>query len=91
MTPARMRRTASPSVRMTMPSLAGVEQDAGNPRMPSIWTRQVRHAPMAGRSASLHSCESGTPAAFTASSTVAPAGTATGMPSTVRFMDYPSK
>ena len=29
MTPERMRRASSVSVRMAMPSLAGVEQDAG--------------------------------------------------------------
>ena len=86
MTPERMRLTSAVSVRITIPSLAGVEQEAGNPRTPSICTRQVRQAPMAGMSASLHSWERGTPAALTASSALAPAGKLTGIPSTVTLI-----
>ena len=85
-TPERMRLASTVSVRITIPSLAGVEHDAGNPRMPSICTRQVRQAPMAGMSASLHSCESGTPAALTASNALAPASTLTAIPSTVTLI-----
>ena len=54
------------------------------PRMPSTWTRQVRHAPSGGRSGSLQSCGSGRPRRLTPSRTVAPAGTSTARPSMVR-------
>jgi len=36
-----------------LPSRAGRWHAAGVPRTPSTWTRQVRHAPSAGRSGSL--------------------------------------
>ena len=39
------------------PGNAGTEHDAGKPRVPSICTMQVRHAPMGFMSGSLQSCE----------------------------------
>ena len=69
-----------------MPSVAGTEHDAGKPRTPSICTRQVRQAPIAGMSGSLQSWEMATPAALIASSADAPAETETGRPSTLTTM-----
>src|SRR6266581_1398174 len=67
-----------------IPSRAGRWQAAGRPRWPSTWTRQVRQAPSGARSGSLQSCGRGRPRRFTASSTVAPVGTSTDVPSMVR-------
>src|SRR6266545_3605158 len=78
-------RAASGCVVLTIiPSRAGRWQAAGVPRMPSTWTRQVRQAPSGARSGSLQSCGRGRPRRFTASSTVAPVGTSTDVPSMVR-------
>ena len=85
-TVARTSRALSVAVHTSMPSAAGTEQEAGRPRMPSISTRQVRHAPMASMSGSLQSCEMYVPEALMASSTVAPSGTWTWLLSILRVM-----
>ena len=91
-TARRIRVTSGVSVRTPMPSRAGRWQEAGNPRWPSTWTRQVRQAPRGGRSGSLHSWGSGRPSRLTASRTVAPSGTSTACPSMLSRMAlrYPS-
>ena len=48
-TPRRMRATSSVWVRTTMPSATGVVQEAGVPRIPSIWTTHSRQEPKAVR------------------------------------------
>src|SRR2546425_7047357 len=87
-----MRTASGVSVRTTMPSRAGRWQEAGKPRWPSTWTRQVRQAPRGGRSGSLQSWGSGRPSRLTASRTVTPSGTSTGCPSMLSRMAlrYPS-
>src|SRR5574341_871660 len=85
-TPRRIRATSGVSVRTAIPSRAGRWHEAGKPRWPSTSTRQVRQAPSGGRSGSLQSWGSGSPSRLTASRTLAPAGTSTPRPSTVRRM-----
>ena len=79
-TPRRISTASGSSTFTSIPSAAGVEQDAGNPRTPSIFTRQVRQAPMGFMSGSLHSCGIYVPDMFTASSTDAPSSAATRLP-----------
>ena len=90
MTPLLIFRTSWESVETFMPSDAGTEHEAGKPRVPSIWTRHVRHAPIGFMSGSLQSCEMYVPDALTASSTDAPSGTATSLPliDSVRVMAW---
>src|SRR5438093_4159018 len=75
-----------------IPSRAGRWQEAGKPRWPSTWTRQVRQAPRGGRSGSLQSWGGGRRSRLTASRTVTPSGTSTGCPSMLSRMAlrYPS-
>ena len=76
-TPRRMSLTSGVSVHTFMPSAAGTEHDAGNPRTPSMLTRHVRQAPIAFMSGSLQSCEMYVPDELMASRTEAPSGTST--------------
>ena len=75
--------TASLLVVIFMPSLAGVEQDAGNPLTPSICTRHVLHAPIGFMSGSLHNCDIGVPDIFIASRTELPSSRVILLPFTV--------
>ena len=45
MMPLRSSTVPAPPVFTTMPSIAGVVQEAGVPRCPSISTTHIRHAP----------------------------------------------
>ena len=79
-TPRRILRTWGVSIQTSIPSVAGTEQDAGKPLVPSICTMQVRQAPMGFMSGSLQSCETYVPDELMASRTEAPSGTSTSPP-----------
>jgi hypothetical protein len=66
-----------------MPSSAGVVQEAGVPRRPSISTRQIRQEPKGSRESVAQSLGIFVPIVMAAAMTEAPAGTRTGCPSMV--------
>ena len=68
-------------VRTTMPFSAGVVQEAGVPRRPSISTRQRRQEPKGSSESVAHSFGICVPAVIAAAMTEVPAGTVTSMPS----------
>ena len=85
-TPRRKFLDSGVSVRTCMPAAAGNEHDAGKPRMPSICTKHVRHAPIGFISGSLQSWEILVPEEFIASKTEEPSGTSRSVPFIVRVM-----
>ena len=82
MTLSRSLATFGVWVRTTMPSAAGVVQEAGVPRRPSISTRHSRQDPNASRVSVAHSFGMSTPASAAARMTDVPSGTETRSPST---------
>ncbi|MNH29656.1 hypothetical protein D3C79_899030 [compost metagenome] len=69
-----------------MPSLTGVVQDAGYPRMPSISTMHMRQEPKASRLSVAHSLGMLVPSRAAARITEVPAGTLTLRPSMFRLI-----
>ena len=79
-TPLLIASNRSPLVEIFIPSVKGVEQEAGYPRTPSISTRQVRQAPIGFISGSLHNWDILVPDILMASRTELPSGAVKSFP-----------
>ncbi len=82
-TPRRSLARFGVCVVTTMPSSAGVVQEAGVPRRPAISTRHMRQEPNGSRLSVAHSLGILVPSAIAAAITDVPAGTVTAAPSMV--------
>ena len=80
-TPRRSFAILGDCVRTFMPGSAGVVQEAGVPRRPSISTKHSRQEPNASMLSVAHSFGTCTPASTAARIIEVPRGTVTGLPS----------